>query len=76
MVDAKTSIIIYRPRRVVSEYTSNPDNAPQWYVNIKSVEWQTPKPLSLDSQIAFVAHFVRRKLSYIYEVVEMSIRSL
>ena len=72
MVDVKTEIIIHRPQGIVSEYTSNPDNAPQWYINIKSVVWQTPKPLSVGSRIAFVAHFMGRKLSYIYEVTVMS----
>lgn len=71
MVDVVTGIVIKKPIEIVSAYASNPDNAPEWYVNIKSVEWETTKPLSVGSRIAFVAHFMGRRLAYTYEVVEM-----
>ncbi len=70
MVDVLTEIIIARPQKVVSEFTTNPDNATLWYVNIKTVEWKTAKPLAIGSQIAFVAEFLGKKLSYVYEVVD------
>ena len=74
MVNVTTSIEILRPLSVVSNYTSDPDNAPTWYENIKSVEWKTPRPLGVGSQIAFVAYFLGRKLAYTYEVVAMDDR--
>jgi uncharacterized membrane protein len=70
MVDVFTEINIQSPIQIVSEYATNPDNAPEWYTNIDSSEWQTPKPLAIGSQIAFKAQFLGRELAYIYEIVE------
>lgn len=70
MVDVFTEIIIYSPINKVSEYAADPDNAPEWYVNIESAEWQTPKPLKIGSRIAFKAQFLGRELAYVYEIVE------
>ena len=70
-VDVRTSIEIDRPRTVIAAYAADPDNATTWYSNIKSVEWKTPKPLDVGSRMAFVAHFMGRRLSYTYEVREL-----
>lgn len=70
MVDVVSEIVIQRPHEIVARYAGNPTNAPSWYVNIKSVEWKTAPPIRVGSQMAFVAEFLGRRLSYTYEVVE------
>ena len=69
-VDVLTEATIGRPVEVVSAYAGDPGNAPEWYANISSVEWETPPPAGVGSRIAFVARFLGRRLAYTYELVE------
>ena len=69
-VDVATQITIARSPEVVAAFAGDPSNAPLWYVNIDSVEWQTPPPLAVGSRLAFTARFLGRNLSYTYEVVD------
>jgi len=70
MIDVITEIIIHANTEEVAAFAADPGNAPQWYINIKAVEWQTSKPLQQGSRIAFKAKFLGRELSYVYEITE------
>ena len=79
-VDVLTTIAIDLARADVAEYACNPENAPLWYRNIDSAEWQPSAdepdtsggpPARIGSRIAFVAHFLGRRLAYTYEITEL-----
>ena len=70
-VDVLTETVIRRPRAEVAAYAGDPTNAPEWYVNIRSVQWRTPPPVAVGSRMDFVAHFLGRRLAYTYEVTDL-----
>jgi uncharacterized membrane protein len=70
-VDVQTEVVIDRPVGQVAGYAGDPSNAPRWYKNIESVDWKTPPPVSVGSKLAFVAHFLGRRLAYTYEVIDL-----
>jgi hypothetical protein len=70
-VDVETRIEIDRRRAEVAAYAGDPDNAPEWYENVESVEWETPRPLAAGSAIRFTARFLGRQLVYTYRIKEV-----
>lgn len=70
-VDVEVSTVISRPVAQVAAYAGDPGNAPEWYVNIRSVEWRTDPPVAVGSRMDFVAQFLGKRLAYTYEVVEL-----
>jgi uncharacterized protein YndB with AHSA1/START domain len=70
-VDVRTETIINTSVEKVFAFTADPDNAPKWYVNIRSAEWRSPKPLFIGSHIAFKAQFLGKQLAYVYEITEL-----
>lgn len=71
-VDVTTEITIARTVDAVAAYAADPSNAPAWYVNIESVEWETSPPAQPGSRVAFVARFLGRRLAYTYELVDFA----
>lgn len=62
-VDVVSTRTIRRSPAEVSVFAADPDRVLEWYVNIKSVEWLTVPPLRVGSRLAFVAHFLGRRLA-------------
>jgi uncharacterized membrane protein len=62
VVDVVTEVDIDRPLDEVAAYSADPANAPEWYVNIESVEVHD------DRSATFVANFAGRELEYTYEL--------
>ena len=71
MVDVAVERVIRAPADTVASYAGDPSHAPQWYANIRSVEWRTDPPVRVGSRMDFVATFLGRRLAYTYEVTEL-----
>jgi hypothetical protein len=72
MVDVQVETFIACPAADVAAYAGDPSNAPEWYANIRSVEWRTDPPVRVGSEMDFVAKFLGRRLAYTYRVVELA----
>ncbi|NUR05724.1 MAG: ATPase [Nocardioidaceae bacterium] len=70
-VDVEVEALIPFPLEDVALYAGDPSNAPEWYANIRSVNWRTPPPIAIGSQMDFEATFLGRRLAYTYEIVEL-----
>jgi hypothetical protein len=69
-VEVVTEAVIPRPVAEVAAYAADPSNAPDWYVHIAQVEWETEPPIGVGTRVAFVARFLGRRIAYTYEVTE------
>ena len=65
-VDVLTETVIDCPLERVAAYACDPSKAPEWYVNIETVEWKTPPPLAVGSRMAFVARFFGEVITAVF----------
>lgn len=70
-VDVTTDVEINRSRSEVAAFASDLDHTREWYENITSVTWQTPRPAVEGSRVTFEARFLGRRLRYTYEIREL-----
>lgn len=72
MVNVLTEILIDKPIKTIAEFASNPENAPVWYVNIKSAKRldSSSDPLKVGSLAEFKAEFLGKSLAYTYKFIE------
>src|SRR3979409_316310 len=70
-VDVLSQIVIDRPTDRVAAYAADPSHAPEWYVNIDSVEWKTAPPVRVGSRMAFVARVLGRRLAPTHQGVDL-----
>lgn len=54
-VDVRVETVIARPVAEVAAYAADPSHAPEWYANIRSVEWRTDPVLVEGAEMDFVA---------------------
>ncbi|RME18501.1 MAG: ATPase [Alphaproteobacteria bacterium] len=69
-VNVSVSRVIRCPRDRLAAFAADPANAPAWYANIESVEWQGPPSTEPGARAAFVARFMGQRLAYTYEIRE------
>jgi uncharacterized protein YndB with AHSA1/START domain len=70
-VDVEVQTVISAPVADVAAFAADPSHAADWYTNISSVDWETSPPARVGSRIAFVAHFLGRRIAYTYEITEL-----
>lgn len=71
MSDITIEIIINLPKERVAEYASDPENAPYWCKNIKSVQWDSEAPVRAGTRLLVQEQIMRRNMQNVYEVVEI-----
>lgn len=71
-VSVTTTIEIDRPRAQVAAFSADPLRGPDWYVAIRHADWLGDPVLAVGNRISLVAHFLGKRISYVYEISEYS----
>ena len=70
-IDVSVRRVINAPRDLIADFTANPDNAPVWSSNIRAVNWHSERPAQIGSKMEFETIFLGRKLSHIFEIIDL-----
>jgi uncharacterized membrane protein len=70
-IDITAGVAIRAPLREVADYMIDPAHDPEWIGGVGEVRMETPPPLAVGSRVARVASFLRRRVEYVNEVVEL-----
>ncbi|HLX92140.1 MAG TPA: SRPBCC family protein [Puia sp.] len=69
-VDVVSEILIERPRKIVAEWSADPENANLWQRHVRSVDRDREGPLKAGTRVSFNSRFLGRRISNIYEILE------
>lgn len=69
--DVQVETIVERPRADVARYAMDWRNDREWIGALSDVRLVTGEPFGVGSQVARVASFLRKRIEYVNEVVEL-----
>lgn len=70
MVDITVRTVYEAPRELVAGVAGDPAQAPRWQSSVQEVRWHAEPVVTLGVRLDLVTHFLKRELSYTYEVVD------
>jgi polyketide cyclase/dehydrase/lipid transport protein len=70
-IDITAEVAIRRPLREVADYMIDPAHDREWIGGVREVRMEIPPPLAVGSRVARIASFLRRRVEYVNEVVEL-----
>lgn len=70
MIDVVSTLDIDAPIEAVSDYASDPKNAPEWHANVADVHVTSPGPICVGFEFDITTVMMGKKSHYHYRVTE------